>query len=1846
MDFDALFATMPNSMPGYYDIEDRSYAKDDDAPSHSANANVFGNFSISPTPPTRTVPVDLAVKVNGMYRLLDVVGESGSNGHVDKVVIAQDSLQRFINAISPGAYASITKVDFKTLDRFMIKPLGVYGSKPEIVKLLQTIGAVDDDTAGLLLASTDNIDSGSNLTTGLYIVRADLNRDATGVAGERYYVIYWPEDATWDDSAASSVCRNRVTFMRFLTKICDQIIALLSPEHSKSIVWNDEESDAESVDMSTCEFDRVYSFEVAETNEQEENAVSYPGFQMDSHHVMHHEVPLGYQRDPAALTPRLLRGETTQGFFTVSYIPPQPCPEDYNKHTKNNALVLSEELEEDAVEILVRIAVEGIFPESCARWCTAKKEICARRKQELAKKDDAVCQDVAGGEVSLRRVLHEAVTKDVMKLFPSIERGRLSRASDDLRTDPEASACRRISELESLYHNFQSTYQTHMQKAGFDNVLQRNSYFATWKLRLISIRSLLEKHRLLQPEMHKKLPNVGMRETGSRFHGPIASEDTLKREMKKLAASVSDSQFIHDMKTIGDEEMRTVIEQVENLVYEQLGYSIDKAVGAMTRVVLDMQKKRCRKLMQLKVEIEGKKLLKAALTEFIRDINALSVGRRDSVVYVERVDVSRSKLHAWYHGQEYLFTGHREATQAPRLRLKVHLMDLTSDDKHNMQLDPKYIPRPITNDRLSPSFCIPIDMDIAFHQILESDKLLLVLLDRDKVSIYLDRIPEMDNAIQRERPNKCLNREKLGEGALFAFDETKRALVVCAPTKLQLYFFIFDESYKTLQAQGTPINLTTWYSSTETTILHVAFAQARIFSFVTLQFRPASLQLPSIPDSIFSSPDGSCLLVHHAQTQRHSSLWVRLDVPEFPIHNAVLTSVVDRGRIFLMGLDTVSGSVQSIAIKITQKRTELMFRENDNGNASNNRMGHTLHNSLLDCHAEVWSRFPVVPAVKRRTSTSTSEPQDKSITFIAESHSLPFESYFSYLIQTFERTTRKPTGGELRRIKVLAKEYSTFRDEVIMNSDWEVSRYLVGEWLVELLCLIPIQIAVCRENRFVPLADGVLSSDLERTLLGAEVSKIVDKLSFGWYESIFQSYLATKPVKVVSSMGQQSVGKSFALNHLLDTSFAGSAMRTTEGVWMSVTPTEDTLIVALDFEGVDSIERSLQEDTLLVLFNTAISNLVLFRNNFAFSRDISGLFRSFQSSASILDPAANPSLFQSTLVIIIKDVVDSDKKEIVREFRLKFRGIVKEEQKANFISRLHRGKLDIIPWPVIESSEFYKLLSALKKRLDQQPISHPVAGEFLLTIKTLMAKLKANDWGSLSQSTTEHRARALSAILPIALATGYSEVEPDLEPLKNLDTDLIIESDDTATFFALSGRERIPQPDVEMHLAALREAWGRSTPRQSMQDSEWTSELAAHINRLMDLRVAHVRLWLDTNLQRFQAGHAIIDDLRRRFESMVIEMKTNARLCRVQCASCHLLCVLNRLHEGDHSCETTHTCAYNCRFCGGDPKTCGIPAGHPGEHVCVVNIHLCGGPCKLSGRRGCLGNCTKAVGHVEDEHICSALVHMCGEVWGIQLPLSYFFHWSWIPLALCSPEMNLPGGMTFSCQEACSIPSDEDHEVHSCDMRQCPVTCDLCKRFCVLPHFHGLEPGSAHLCGETHSCSELCSMPGICQIDNAPQSIEATFTGRQETFQYTKPFHFCETRCRNCGYFCTLPLGHSQKEHETSHGSMTQTRWSIEGPDGTGIELKGRKFSSDDEGAPMMCNLVCSSMGRHIHIDYCRSEDGVPCSGDELQHINASLRMIPDPDKAKDAITHRLHWRRMGMLDTFSWCSLRRNLLL
>jgi hypothetical protein len=67
---------------------------------------------------------------------------------------------------------------------------------------------------------------------------------------------------------------------RYLTKLCDQLVCLLSAEHSQAIVWGDEVDDPEdaTVDAENDDSDRLFDFMVAKTNEQEENVIARLGF--------------------------------------------------------------------------------------------------------------------------------------------------------------------------------------------------------------------------------------------------------------------------------------------------------------------------------------------------------------------------------------------------------------------------------------------------------------------------------------------------------------------------------------------------------------------------------------------------------------------------------------------------------------------------------------------------------------------------------------------------------------------------------------------------------------------------------------------------------------------------------------------------------------------------------------------------------------------------------------------------------------------------------------------------------------------------------------------------------------------------------------------------------------------------------------------------------------------------------------------------------------------------------------------------------------------------------------------------------------------------------------------------------------------------------------------------------------------------------------------------------------------------------------------------------------------------------------------------------------------------------
>ena len=213
----------------------------------------------------------------------------------------------------------------------------------------------------------------------------------------------------------------------------------------------------------------------------------------------------------------------------------------------------------------------------------------------------------------------------------------------------------RLPDFESLYPGFRAIYQKYFDNARFDTTLRLDARFESQKLRLLSVRYLLDKNQHLGSEARTDLIRAVIFEGDFRraqqmlpradekkrsgpsgwagralFAASTSSEGSLEREMKALAARVPDAHFLLMMKSEADEELRPVIEEVLDLAYAQLNASIDAVVKTMACAVSAMQQEYCVRAIQHEMETEERKSQNKVLIEFIQDINAQALGRQDS----------------------------------------------------------------------------------------------------------------------------------------------------------------------------------------------------------------------------------------------------------------------------------------------------------------------------------------------------------------------------------------------------------------------------------------------------------------------------------------------------------------------------------------------------------------------------------------------------------------------------------------------------------------------------------------------------------------------------------------------------------------------------------------------------------------------------------------------------------------------------------------------------------------------------------------------------------------------------------------------------------------------------------------------------------------------------------------------------------------------------------------------------------------------------------------------------------------------------------------------------------------
>ncbi|KAG8740983.1 hypothetical protein FRC10_003489 [Ceratobasidium sp. 414] len=278
------------------------------APNSTANEDENANSQTNDrgTPPEHEQTYDIKdplTKLPHIYRLLKLVQEFEPGGEVERIVIDQDSLGHLLNKLLPGSYTSISKINLTALDELNIKPLGLYGIESEIIKFLHGVQCLSDKDAVFLASS-------ASLVSGLYLALPPQNavQDPTTHTA---YVVYWPEATTWKDDAISSVRHNRVMFMRYLSKLTDQTIALVSAQQARAIVWPEDIDNSEK-DVA----EREFNFTVDEIDEEADFTVN-PGFTFN---ITPDDIP----RISEASSIDLVAGEEHAGLM-VSWREPDQC---------------------------------------------------------------------------------------------------------------------------------------------------------------------------------------------------------------------------------------------------------------------------------------------------------------------------------------------------------------------------------------------------------------------------------------------------------------------------------------------------------------------------------------------------------------------------------------------------------------------------------------------------------------------------------------------------------------------------------------------------------------------------------------------------------------------------------------------------------------------------------------------------------------------------------------------------------------------------------------------------------------------------------------------------------------------------------------------------------------------------------------------------------------------------------------------------------------------------------------------------------------------------------------------------------------------------------------------------------------------------------------------------------------------------------------------------------------------------------------------------------------------------------------------------------------------------------
>ena len=946
-------------------------------------------------------------------------------------------------------------------------------------------------------------------------------------------------------------------------------------------------------------------------------------------------------------------------------------------------------------------------------------------------------------------------------------------------------------------------------------------------------------------------------------------------------------------------------------------------------------------------------------------------------------------------------------------------------------------------------------------------------------------------------------------------------------------------------------------------------------------------------------------------------------------------------QLHLVCIDAFSGECQSARLSLISPGTNIVKT------CSNEECEDIKENEILENFYTIFRKYPI-------TNCYLKETKALKVTFVIpqkpnllESFQDGVESYFHSMF----RALRDETGKQVDQLEKEMRLQTCFTDDMSAVFTNPYKPMNVNDFVLALATAVPIQIARAEKNLLHPLTKG-MNVVLPISQTSTEILK--SQISFGVYEAVLN--YATAPTKVISATGKQSVGKSFLLNHMTGSLFDIAGGRCTQGVWMSIKLFPDVTVIALDFEGMGSVERSRQEDMYMAIFGAAVSSLTVFKIASQLDKDTMRLLDSFRDGADHLSKGdTKKQLFNGKLAILCKDVSDCDSEEVRKEVKGKLVQMLRNTSGDNFVAKLYKNKFrvltsenfgkkgmldsfDMLKDYVHEQDSKEKRTGSSDRRLRQRIRSAQNTANIM---KTVLAKIHLEDWTTFNETEIKEILAQLRLHIKTAVTRGATIVGNETKQLHNLrnesdkvedkkEPDLLSEQDFDLELYAKTG-EKERRFKIIRNLVKKYKA----IDQKEIGSSDWCSSFEEQLSDLAERRKSRVKEWINVNTSDLK-DNSDLNSFKRETEARrFIPLSQFLTICQQKCNTCDRLC----LHESHHSnrtphdCYTDHKCDHACFYCTPSTKrifACRYRGGHSGQHKCKDNEHTCTKACELSKFRQCNGHCCKDASHESapglQEHRCDAETHYCDK--------------------LCD---------LVDCENLCAKTFDHKGK-HQCSIGYCPKVCTMCKNHCASKdHFH-LPKNKTHFCDSEHACPELCESPGHCSVvASFKEHKEIAFHGKFGDFQYvlkarqvpkrlpcvipipvgerehkgrhshTPPneppaIHHCTATCPTCKNVCLKPYDHAGM-HSTNHSNMVDQVFVGKSDI---IKISDCTYAPGESARAEMCDQFCKRLGRgHTHLMCCQGEHPPDDIADgKVRH---AVQTSPGGEDL-DEVTHEYYW--------------------